>query len=69
MVDFIGTLENLQSDLNNVCDKIGIPYQNVGHDNQSNSKNYIDYYDQKSIDHVTSIFHKTISYKNYKFGE
>lgn len=68
-VDLIGTLENLQSDLDNICNKIGIPHQNVGHDNQSNSKNYIDYYDQKSIEHVASIFHKTIAYKNYKFGE
>ncbi|MFO8016851.1 MAG: sulfotransferase family 2 domain-containing protein [Candidatus Woesearchaeota archaeon] len=66
-VDFFIRFENLQKDLDKVCDRLGIPKEKLPHKNQSFHKHYTEYYDERSQKKVAEKYKKDIKNFNYEF--
>ena len=66
-VNFVGRLENYQQDLNHVCNVIGIPTQQLTHNNKSKHKHYTEYYDGESRSIVREIYREDFEKFKYEW--
>ena len=68
-IDFFIRYENLNDDFNQVCERIGIPFENPGIRNKIDREYYSDYYDAETRDMVSRKFRDEIDYFGYEFEE
>ena len=69
ILDFIGKIENIKSDIEFIFKQINLHDLTLPQMNQSNRGNYIQYYDQYTIDLVSDYYSTDINLFNYSFDD
>lgn len=67
IVDFVGRYENLQADFQKVCAKLGIAEELLPHLNQSDRRDYRDYYNKRTKHLISEHFREDIELFGYDF--
>jgi hypothetical protein len=65
LVDFIGRFENLQTDFDEVCKRIGLPQIKLESHNPTNHKNYKQYLDKELIDLISNYYKDDLEQFDY----
>ena len=68
-VDFAVRLEHFQKDFNVVCDRIGVPPQQLPHANKSKHQQYTEYYDDETREVIAKKCKKELEFFGYEFGQ
>ncbi len=67
LTDFVGKLENLESDWQTVCEKAGVVHQPLPRQNVTERRPYQDYYDTNSIQQVAKHWAREIELFEYRY--
>jgi hypothetical protein len=67
IVDYIGKIENLREDFQQVCSRVNLVGIDLPHINRSNHKGYKTYYNDRLVKLVESNFKEDIEFFNYTF--
>ncbi len=68
MVDFVGRHETLQADYDSICNRIGIPSEQLGRANESDHGPWRDYYDDLLKMRVAELYERDIEIFDFKFS-
>lgn len=68
LMDFVGKLENLGRDWRTICERVGVPYQELARKNISVSRPYTEYYSTETRDLVARHWAREIDLFGYAFG-
>ena len=68
-MDFVGKLENLKSDWNTVCERIGLAPQDLHKENTTRHRHFQDYYDSETRQLVGHHWAKEIELFGYSFDD
>ncbi len=66
MVDYVGRIETLKKDFNEICDTLEIE-ASIPHINKSNHRKYTEYYNDRTKQVIKNMFQKDIKLFNYCF--
>ena len=69
LMDFVGKVENLQSDWRTVCERIGIEHQELPHVNVTKHSHFQEYYDDESRQWVAQHWNREIELFDYSFDD
>jgi hypothetical protein len=74
LVDFVGRFETLQRDFDTICDRIGIPRQELAHANpgqarKKDQRHYTELYTNEAHELVASRYAKDIEFFGYRFDD
>lgn len=61
--------ENIQGDFDAICERIGIPSEEIPHLNSVSRKHYTEYYSDKTRKIIASQYAQEIEMFSYKFGD
>lgn len=68
ILDFVGRLENFNTDFNTICKKLNIKNMAIPRVNTTKHKSYPEYYDEEAQKCVTWMFREDLEFFNYKFN-
>jgi hypothetical protein len=68
-MDFIGRFENLQGDFDLVMKVLGLPRQQLTHENPTRHRPYSEYYDQETAAVIAERYRDDIDRFGYDFGQ
>lgn len=66
-IDYIGKMENLQKDFDNVCNRVGMNSFTLPHRNATKHKQYREYYDKETREIIQKIYSRDIDFFDYEF--
>ena len=66
-VDYIGEVENINKDMQYICNKMNIEYKELPHINKSNHKPYREYYTKETKNIIKDRFERDLLFFPYEF--
>ncbi len=68
-LDYVGRLENFQSSMKHICQRIEVPYEEQKKQNTTSHEPYESYYNERTRTYVATRYLEDIEVFGYRFGE
>jgi hypothetical protein len=69
LVDYVGKLENLEVEIEEICKRIGVKYRKIQQLNKSNREDYTGYYNSLIREKVEKDYSRELQAFNYQYGK